>query len=58
MGQCVLVCVYLESDVLTDGLDPVRYELVDNVPGIVCPLSHTVVKGEGKGREGERGREI
>ena len=32
----------LKDNVLPNGLDPVGYELVDNVPWVISPFSHTM----------------
>ena len=52
MVYALLASAHLEGDVLSYGLNPVRDELVDNVPWIVCSLGYT----GGMGREG-RGKQ-
>ena len=39
---CMDVGANLERDVLSNGLDPVGDELVDDVPWVVSPFSYTV----------------
>ena len=41
-GECKWIDVYLKSNVLPNGLNPIRYELVDNIPRMICPFSYTV----------------